>query len=193
MIRRSFEIDDGRLLNAKTTRTHRHLPLRSKERRQGSRYRIVSTILRRGRRPPLTPRCQANVRPRKPLKTSACRNRNKLRPSYNVGATLASSEVSANQEQQDCEEDPPSTTDRSRRLVRHRGPDGTIEERRQTTPPSAHSHRDSEAWAPPLVVLPFYAFSGNGVWRDVRGALPTYSASIRVPLRASGMDGRGVA
>ncbi|KAL3185432.1 hypothetical protein MRX96_005456 [Rhipicephalus microplus] len=60
--------------------------------------------------------------PCRPLKTLLCPNRNKLRPPFNAGAILPSSEVTANQ---NCVEDSKSTN-RSRRSVHYRGPDGGI-------------------------------------------------------------------
>ncbi|KAH8035431.1 hypothetical protein MRX96_016165 [Rhipicephalus microplus] len=64
------------------------------------------------------------------------RNRNKLRPPYNAGANLASSEVSATRDRQDRQNsvEDRKSTDRSRRSVHHRGPDRGIEERRRLLP-----------------------------------------------------------
>ncbi|KAL3205587.1 hypothetical protein MRX96_040763 [Rhipicephalus microplus] len=78
--------------------------------------------------------------PRRPLKTSPCRNRNKLRPPYIAGATRASSKVSAihnrqeHRDHRDSVEDP-KCTDRSRRS---RGLSGRPEEYRLKSTLSGH-------------------------------------------------------
>ncbi|KAL3207778.1 hypothetical protein MRX96_052635 [Rhipicephalus microplus] len=121
MICRSFEIDDGCLVKAKTTRTHEDLPLRSKERRQGIRetritaadYDVFSTISRPKtadvpidvKRTTATPTSE-DFTPSKPKQATAA---------YNAGTTRASSKVSAihnrqeHRDYRDSVEDPKST------------------------------------------------------------------------------------
>ncbi|KAL3185431.1 hypothetical protein MRX96_005455 [Rhipicephalus microplus] len=145
MNRRSFEIYDRCLLNAKATRTHEHLPPRSKERRPDRSGARISTadyhIKAEDRRchdvkRPSTAPTSEDATLSKPKQTAATIHR--WRDSAVVRGYREPELRGRLQEYQ-----PKSTL---------RPPPRTRWRHRRMAPPSAHSHHDSEAWASALLV-----------------------------------------